>query len=63
MRDARSLVPSKGQIKNFVDKKVKSLKFDYLSAIAINQVEENSKFDVLDLDNIEEELRSKKNWS
>jgi len=56
-------MPSKGQIKNYVDKQLKSIKYDYLSALAANIEEEQSKFDALDIDDIEEELKSKKNWS
>lgn len=39
------------------------MKYDYLSALAANIEEEQSKFDPLDIDDIEEELKSKKNWS
>jgi len=56
-------MPSKGQIKNYVDKQVKTIKYDYLAALTVNIEEEQSKFDPLDIDDIEEELKSKKNWS
>ena len=56
-------MPSKGQIKNYVDKQVKTIKYDYLAALTVHIEEEQSKFDPLDIDDIEEELKSKKNWS
>ena len=62
-RAASDQMPSKGQIKNYVDKQLKSIKYDYLTALAANIEEEQSKFDALDIDDIEEELKSKKNWS
>lgn len=63
VRAANSQMPSKGQIKNYVEKQLKSIKYDYLAALAANIEEEQSKFDPLDIDDIEEELKSKKNWS
>ena len=62
-RAAGTQMPSKGQIKHYVDKQLKTIKYDYLTALAANIEEEASKFDPLDIDDIEEELKSKKNWS
>jgi hypothetical protein len=62
-RAAASQMPSKGQIKNYVDKQLRSIKYDYMAALTANIEEEQSKFDALDIDDIEEELKSKKNWS